>query len=159
MCIGGLEGARASVGLGLADVSAITGSLLNFYRLLNMIFPSLLNKYISQIFFCRSIAKAITPGSERRRSYLVSRFPGVGNIDVGPLVSSGCEGYLKPVKSPDSVPSKVGLLKLATSPNPSTALEFVCSVALHFSSLAILVSIHGAASIEHGCQGRFLLMA
>lgn len=146
--------ARASIGLGLADVSAIPGSLLK------MIFPSLLNKYISQILFCRSIAKAIPPAPQasERRSYLVSRFPGVGNIDVG-LVSCGCEGYLKPVKSPGSVPSKVGLLKLATSPNPSTALEFVCSVALHFSSPAILVSIHGAASIERGCRGRFLLMA
>lgn len=70
------------------------------------------------------------------------------------LVSCRCEGYLKSVRSPGSVLSKVGLLKLATSPNPSTDLEFVCSVALHFSSPAILE----AASIECDCQGQLLLM-
>lgn len=68
-------------------------------------------------------------------------------------------GYLKPVRSSGFVPSEVDLLKLATFPNLSMNLEFVCSVVLHLSSSAILVSIHVAASIDCGCQGQFLLMA
>lgn len=57
-------------------------------------------------------------------------------------------GYLKPVGSPDFVPSEVDLLKLAAFPNLSMDLEFVCSVP------AVL-----PASMECGCQSQFLLMA
>lgn len=64
-------------------------------------------------------------------------------------------GYLKPVGSPDFVPSEVDLLKLAAFPNLSMDLEFVCSVALRISSSAIQASIHVAASMDCGCQGRF----